>query len=222
MAERDDQATRVIIADDHPLMRQGIRLALSGQPKLSIVGEAADGVEALSLAAALNPDVLVLDLDMPKRDGFSVIRELNRLGSKTGVIILTLHTGADLIAAALDLGVRGYIIKSSAVIEVLEAVRRVAGGGSYLSEEALVAMQAGKEGKDFHQELRSLTPVELRLVREIAEGKTSREIATSLELSSRTVENYRTAICAKLKLTGPNALLRYALKQRDRLLLPKR
>lgn len=211
--------TTVLIADDHPLMRQGIRLTLSGHPTIAVVGEAANGEEVLECVGFLKADVLILDLDMPKLDGLSVVRELNRRRAKIGIIILTLHTGADLIAEAMELGVRGYIIKSSAVVEIVEAVRRVAGGGSYLSEEAKAAMQAGSPDKKLPEELRALTPLELRLVCAIAEGRTSREIAVTLELSNRTIENYRTAICSKLNLAGSNALLRYALSQRSRLLL---
>ncbi|RRA48465.1 response regulator transcription factor [Acidipila sp. EB88] len=207
----------ILIADDHPLMRQGIRMALAREERLEVSGEAANGEEALQCIAFLNPDVVILDLDMPKRDGLSVVRELNRLHSAVGVIILTLHTGADLLYEALDLGVRGYILKSSAVSEIAEAVRRVTGGGSYLSEAVLQAMRKGRPAAELTSDLQQLTPLELRLVRKIAEGFTSREIAASLDLSGRTVENYRTAICTKLNLRGPNALLRYALSQRSAL-----
>ena len=104
----------ILIADDHPLMRQGIRMAFAAESDMQVIGEASNGVEALQCVAFLNPDVLILDLDMPKRDGLSVVRELNRLNSPVGVIILTLHTGADLLFQALELGVRGYIFKGSA------------------------------------------------------------------------------------------------------------
>jgi DNA-binding NarL/FixJ family response regulator len=204
----------ILIADDHPLMRQGIRMALAAEKDLLVIGEAADGEEALQCIAFLNPDVVVLDLDMPRRDGLSVVRELNRLHSPVGVIILTLHTGVDLLYEALDLGIRGYILKSSAATDVAEGARRVAGGGSYLSEAVQQAMQKGRPAKELPPDLQQLTPLEFKLVRKIAEGFTSREIAASLDLSGRTVENYRTAICTKLGLAGPNALLRYALNQR--------
>ncbi len=217
-ASTSDSLT-VLVADDHPLMRQGIRLSLVGQEHLAIIGEAANGDEALECIGFLKPDILILDLDMPGRDGFAVLREVKRRGIEIGVIILTLHTGADLIAEALELGVRGYIIKSSAVVEVVEAVRRVAGGGSYLSQEAMDALQAAKARSETNG-LQDLTPLEVRLVRAIAQGKTSREIAAALDLSGRTVENYRTRICSKLRLTGPNALLQFALREREALFKP--
>lgn len=211
---------RIVVADDHPLMRQGIRMALAAEPDMHVIGEAADGEEALQCIAFLHPDVVILDIDMPKRDGLSVVREVNRLNSTVGVIILTLHTGADLLFEALELGVRGYIFKGSAASDVAEAARRVSSGDSYLSEAVQQALQKGRPGKDLPSELQQLTPLELRLVRKIAQGLTSREIAASLDLSGRTVENYRTAICSKLKLTGPNALLRYALSHKGLLAQP--
>ncbi len=204
----------ILVADDHPLMRQGIRMALAAETDMHVVGKAADGEEALQCIASRNPGIFILDVDMPKRDGLSVVRELNRLNSPVGVIILTLHTGADLLFEALELGVRGYIFKGSAASDVAEGARRVSGGGSYLSEAVQQALEKGRAGKDLPSDLRQLTPVELRLVRKIAQGLTSREIAASLDLSGRTIENYRTAICTKLNLTGPNALLRYALHHR--------
>lgn len=204
----------ILIADDHPLIRQGIRMALAVEEDLAVVGEAADGEEALQSIAFLKPDVVILDLDMPKRDGLAVVRELKRLGSPVGIVILTLHTGADLLYEAIDLGIRGYIVKSSAVTDVAEGVRRVAGGGSFVSETVRRALQKGRPVKELPPGLQRLTPLELKLVRKIAEGFTSREIAASLDLSDRTVENYRTGICTKLDLSGPNALLRYALSHR--------
>jgi DNA-binding NarL/FixJ family response regulator len=134
-----------------------------------------------------------------------------------GIIILTLHTGVDLLQEALEIGVRGYVLKSSAATDIAEGVRRVAEGDSYLTPEVQQMLQRGTAKQPVPPELASLTPAELRVVQHIANGKTSREIAATLDLSARTVENYRTAICGKLNLTGPNALLRYALSQRSAL-----
>lgn len=189
-------------------------MALTAEPGLQIIAEAANGEEALQRILSLAPDVAVVDIDMPGRDGFAVVRELNRLGSRTGAIILTLHTGMDLLEEALEIGVRGYVLKSSAVTEIAEGVRRVADGDTYFSPEVHAMLQHGAAKQPVPPELACLSPIELRLVQQIADGKTSREIAASLDLSARTIENYRTGICAKLKLTGPNALLRYALSKR--------
>ena len=197
-----DHSITILIADDHPLMRQGIRMALVGETDLCVVGEAADGQEALEYIAFLKPDIVILDLDMPKRDGFSVVRELNHGGSAVGVIILTLHTGADFLFEALELGVRGYVFKSSAATDVAAAARRVYGGRSYLSADVQQALDRGRPHAQIPAEMAILTPLELKVVRKIAEGFTSRDIAASLDLSGRTVENYRTNICSKLRLTG--------------------
>jgi DNA-binding NarL/FixJ family response regulator len=207
----------VLVADDHPLVRQGLRMALTADPGLQVVAEVANGEEALQQILALSPDVAVLDIDMPGRSGFAVVRELNRLSSRVGVIILTLHTGMDLLLEALEMGIRGYVFKSSAVTDIADGVRRVAGGDTYFSPEVHRMLQNGAAKKPVPPELAGLSPIEVRLVQQIAEGKTSREIAASRGLSARTIENYRTSICAKLNLTGPNALLRYALSKRSAL-----
>jgi DNA-binding NarL/FixJ family response regulator len=207
----------ILVADDHPLLRQGLRMTLSAAPGLQVIAEASDGEEALQKILSSNPHVAILDMDMPTRDGFSIVRELNRLRSKVGIIILTLHTGVDLLQEALEIGVRGYVLKISAATDIAEGVRRVAAGDSYLSPEVQQMLLQGTAKQPVPSELASLTPVELRVVQHIANGKTSREIAAMLHLSARTVENYRTAICAKLNLTGPNALLRYALSLRSAL-----
>lgn len=194
-------------------------MALQESENMLVVGEARDGDDALQRIHDQRPDVVILDLDMPMRDGLSVVREMNRLKSSTAVIILTLHTGADLLFEALDLGVQGYILKGSEASDVVEAVRRVSGGGNFLSEAVHSALQRGRPEEDVPLALSILTPVELMLVRKIAEGFTSREIAAVLNLSGRTIDNYRTSICSKLKLAGPNALLRFALSQRSSLTL---
>ena len=204
----------ILIADDHPLVRQGLRMTLMTEPGLEVIAEAANGEEALAKILALSPEIAVLDIDMPGRDGFGIVRELKRVGSSAGIIMLTLHTGIDLLQEALALGVSGYVWKSSAATDVAEGVRRVAAGETFLSPEVKRGLDQGGGKQVMPPELVALSPVELRLVQEIANGKTSREIAALLDLSARTIENYRTAICGKLNLTGPNALLRYALGQR--------
>jgi DNA-binding NarL/FixJ family response regulator len=203
----------VLVADDHPLLRQGLRMAITAEPGLEVIAEAGNGEEALQQIVSLSPDVAILDIDMPRQDGFAVVRELNRQGCTVGIIFLTLHTGMDLLSEALEIGVRGYVLKSSAATDIAEGIRRVASGDSYFSDEVQQMLRDGATKQPIPAELAGLTPVELRLVQQIAAGKTSREIAASLELSARTIENYRTAICGKLNLAGPNALLRYALSK---------
>ena len=214
-SSEDSSPITVFVADDHPLMRKGLVLALAEEPSLQVIGEAADGATALHHIVDLKPAVAILDLDMPELDGFEITRRLAKLQLPTAVIILTLHSSVDLLFGALDLGVRGYILKSSAIADVVEGVHRVALGGSFLSEgmQMLLARrpQARSQGLD---QLAALNPTEQRIVREIAAGFSSREIADALSLSSRTVENYRAKICAKLGLSGAHALTRFAISQR--------
>ena len=213
---RSADETTVLIADDHPLLRRGLAMALSADASLRVIGEANDGVEALEQIRALNPAIALLDLDMPKLSGFGVARKLLEMQHACAVIILTLHTGSDLISEALELGVRGYMLKSSPVTDLIEGVRRVASGESNLGagvRQILTPQPSTKSAA--REDLEELSPTELMIVRRVARGDTSKEIAAALELSTRTVENYRTAICSKLGLTGPNALLRFAFARRD-------
>ncbi len=154
---------------------------------------------------------------MPGRDGFAGVRELNRMNSRVGIIILTLHTGMDLLLEALDIGVWGYVLKSSVASDICEGVRRAAGGNTYFSPEVHEMPQPGAAKHPIPPELADLGSIELHLLQQIAEGKTSRGIAAALDLSIGTVENYRTSISGNLKLSGPNALLRYALSKRSAL-----
>jgi DNA-binding NarL/FixJ family response regulator len=214
----DDQIS-ILIADDHPLMRKGLRMSVEEDPGLKVVGEAADGEIALSLIAKLQPDMVLLDIEMPKLDGLGVARELAKRGLKTQIIFLTLHSNQDLFRSAMDLGCKGYILKDSAVQEVVAGIRAVASGRPYLSSAITANLLQRPEhpaGKD--QPLMStLTPTELRIMRLIAQGKTSKEIGAELSIHYRTVENHRTSICRKLELEGEgaNALLRYALQNKN-------
>jgi DNA-binding NarL/FixJ family response regulator len=214
-----DGQISILIADDHPLMRKGLRMSVEEDPGLKVVGEAADGEIALSLIAKLQPDIVLLDIEMPKLDGLGVARELAKRGLKTQIIFLTLHSNQDLFRSAMDLGCRGYILKDSAVQEVVAGVRAVASGRPFLSSAITATLLQRPEApaaKD-HSAMSTLTPTELRIMRLIAQGKTSKDIGNELSVHYRTVENHRTSICRKLELDGEgaNALLRYALQNKD-------
>src|SRR5580698_4013797 len=214
-----DSEIRILIADDHPLMRKGLRLSVEEDPGLKIVGEASDGEMALSLITQLHPHVALLDIEMPKLDGLGVAREVIKRELKTEIIFLTFHSNQDLFRSAMDIGSKGYILKDSAVQEVVAGIRAVASGRPYLSSAITANLLQRPEhpaGKD--QPLMStLTPTELRIMRLIAQGKTSKEIGAELSIHYRTVENHRTSICRKLELegAGANALLRYALQNKN-------
>jgi DNA-binding NarL/FixJ family response regulator len=210
----------VLIADDHPLMRKGLRLSVEEDPGLKVVGEASDGEAALSLIKKLRPQVALLDIEMPKLDGLGVVREMVKSGLKTEVIFLTFHSNQDLFRSAMDLGCKGYILKDSAVQEVVAGIHAVASGRPYISSAIttdLLQRQNQPVTKSSNALTSHLTPTEVRIMQLIARGKTSKEIGAELSIHYRTVENHRTNMCRKLDLEGEgaNALLRFALQNKD-------
>jgi DNA-binding NarL/FixJ family response regulator len=215
-----DEEIRILIADDHPLMRKGLRLSVEEDPGLKVVGEAADGEAALLSIKKLHPHIALLDIEMPKLDGLGVARELVKSGLKTEVIFLTLHSNQDLFRSAMELGCKGYILKDSAVQEVVAGIHAVASGRPYISSAItadLLQSQNRPEAKSSNALMSLLTPTELRIMQLIARGKTSKEIGTELSIHYRTVENHRTNMCRKLELEGEgaNALLRFALQNKN-------
>jgi DNA-binding NarL/FixJ family response regulator len=215
-----DDGIRILIADDHPLMRKGLRLSVEEDPGLNVVAEASDGETALSLITKLRPQVALLDIEMPKLDGLGVAREVIKRGLKTEIIFLTLHANQDLFRSAMDLGCRGYILKDSAVQEVVAGIHAVASGRSYISSAITTDLLQSRNPSNPQGSqgwTSSLTPTELRIMRLIANGKTSKEIGADLSIHYRTVENHRTNICRKLELDGEgaNALLRFALQNKS-------
>jgi DNA-binding NarL/FixJ family response regulator len=200
---------RILIADDHPVVRKGLRMAIEEDAGLAIVAEAADGEAALALIEKLRPQVAVLDVDMPKLDGFGVAREIRARQLPVEMIFLTMHAQEDLLRAALDLGAKGYILKDTALLEIVAAVRTVAAGQPYLNS-TLTARLLQRQSSPADR----LTATERRIVKLIAADKSSKEIGTELSIHYRTVENHRTNICRKLGLEGANALLRFALQNK--------
>jgi DNA-binding NarL/FixJ family response regulator len=213
-----DENIRILIADDHPIVRKGLRLSVEEDPALKVVGEAADGQAALDLIRKLRPQVAVLDIDMPKLDGLGVAREIARQKLDTKIIFLTFHADEELFRNAMEIGSKGYILKDSASQEIVAGVHAVASGRSYISSaitEKLLNPQkpiAPQDGLTAN-----LTPTERRIMRLIADGKTSKEIGAELSIHYRTVENHRTNICRKLNLEGEgaNALLRFTLQNKN-------
>lgn len=215
-----DDEIRVLIADDHPIVRKGLRLSIEEDPGLTVIGEASDGETALAMIQKLKPDVAVLDIDMPKMDGLAVGRELAKQKLKTEIIFLTFHSDEDLFRAAIEIGGKGYILKDSASQEIVDGVRAVAAGRPYLSSAITAQMLQKKEApqKKASEELTSrLTPTERRVMHLIAQGKSSKDIGAELSIHYRTVENHRTNICRKFEIEGEgaNALLRFALQNKD-------
>lgn len=202
----------IVIADDHPVLRRGLRQIIEADAQLKVVAEADDGMQALTLVRELSPAVAVLDVDMPKLDGFGVAREMRKQNLATEIVFLTMHSEEDLFHAATELGVRGYVLKESAVTEIVGGIKAVAAGRPFVTS-SLTAYLLERRPKvaDSRTKLDALTPTERRILQMIAASKSSKEIAAELFVHYRTVENHRNNICQKLELHGHNALLKFAL-----------
>jgi DNA-binding NarL/FixJ family response regulator len=211
----------VLIADDHPLFRKGLRQALGEDPCLTIVGEADDGAAALRMIEEVRPDVAVLDIDMPLLRGLQVARLVSERQLSVAVIILTIYKEEDMFHEAMDAGVQGYVMKETAVLDLLKAIRAVAAGRYYLSP-AVAGHLVGRSRRARQllgqkPGLAVLTPSERRVLNQIAMGRTSKEIADDLCISYRTVETHRTNIASKLGVRGSHSLLKFALEHRSSL-----
>jgi len=214
--------THVIIADDHPIVRKGLREVIEEQPDLRVQAEAGDGQAALSLIKELQPQIAIVDLNMPKLDGFGVATAAQRLGLRVEFIFLTMHNEVDLLQHAVELGAKGYVVKESALVDIVNSIRSVAAGRPFVSPSmtaALLDRRANhKSAKQAGPALADLTPSEERILRMIADGKPTKTIAAELYIHPRTVETHRASICSKLQLAGTNSLLRFALEHKSELL----
>lgn len=208
----------VVLADDHPIFRQGLRQVIEKESQFRVVAEAGDGRTALELIESHAPAVAVLDLDMPELDGFGVARNVRELSLATRVIILTMHRDELHVNQAIDLGVAGYVLKDSATTEVIDCIRMVAKGSEYFSP-AVSAILLGRSRRNSNKSdvggIGDLTPTERRVLILLADLKTTKEIAADLGISPRTVDNHRAHICSKLGLQGSHALVKYALQHKS-------
>ena len=209
---------RIVIADDHPLLRKGLREVIEEDSSLHVVGEAVDGDTALEQIERLRPDIVVADIGMPRRDGLALVREMQARKLTAGVIFLTLHSDAGLFNQAIDLGAKGYILKDSALTAIVDAIKAVASGQHFFTQSLtglLVRRRAAAQALAASQpRLVDLTPTERRILQLIASGQSSKEIANALFIHYRTVENHRVNIAQKLGLRGHNAVLKFALEHR--------
>ena len=205
---------RILIADDHPIFRRGLCDVIETAAGLQLVGQAGDGEAALQLVGELHPDIVIFDVHMPKLTGLQAARKLIEKRSATRIILLTMHEDEDLLNEALQLGVLAYVLKENAVEDLLQAVRAVADGKTFISATLtgmLLRRRARNEALRCEKpELDSLTPSERRILRLIAGDKTSKEIADELGCAVRTVETHRQNMSAKLKLSGSHSLLKFA------------
>jgi len=211
--------TTILIADDHPMFRDGVKQALTGDASFTVVAVVSDGEQALQSVKDHSPDVAVLDMNMPKMTGLGVLKELKKLESKTEVVFLTMFDDEDILNEAIDLGVKGYILKESASSDIVNAVHAALEGRYYISSALTNKLLKRKEKQQSfassHPQMQSLTPQELRILKLIGDSKTSKEIAETLFLSQKTVDNYRFKISEKLHLSGSYSLLKFALENKS-------
>ena len=203
---------RVLIADDHGVLRAGLRALLNAEPDLTVVGEAADGPEALRLAGEMRPDVVLLDISMPGPDGIEVTRQMKAMIPGVRVLILTVHEDEGLLHEAIRVGASGYILKRAVESELINAIRSVWRGDLYVHPAITRALLQDLPSTLVREETSSepLTPREIEILKLIAEGHTNREVADILHISVRTVESHRANLTGKLGLSSRVDLVRYA------------
>jgi DNA-binding NarL/FixJ family response regulator len=202
---------QILLADDHLIVRQGLK-ALLEREGLDVVGEAPDGLEAVRLARDLHPDVAVLDIGMPLMNGLDAAREILRASPRTKAILLTMHAEDHYVLEALRAGVTGYVLKTKAAGDLVQAIQEVAGGAIYLSPGVSRAVvQAYRAKSDLPPD--PLTPRERQVLQLIAEGKRTKEIASLLGVSVKTAESHRTRLMEKLNIHETAGLVRYALQR---------
>ena len=207
--------TKIILADDHAVLRSGLKLLLNAQDDMVVVGEGTNGQEALTAVHAQKPDVLLLDLTMPKTDGFDVLRQVKRMSPNVRVLVLTMHEEEGYLRRALEAGAAGYCPKSAADSELISAIRAVMRGNVYIHPshaKILVEQMLPSVGEARHTSA-ALSEREETVLKRVALGHTNQKIAAELSVSVKTVESYRARGMEKLKLTSRAALVRYALQE---------
>ena len=216
MKHRDKLAITVFLADDHAVVRDGLRVLLEAQPDISVIGDAANGRETVRLVAQLCPDIVVMDIAMPELNGIEATQQIYEVCPSAQVIILSIHSTTEHIFRALQAGARGYLLKESAGIEVVNAVRAVHAGHRYLSQKIsdrliddYVHQRQAAEAKG---PLARLSPREREVVQLVVEGKSNAEIAGILSLSLKTVETYRSRLMRKLGFSDLPSLVKFAVQ----------
>jgi len=203
---------QILIADDHPIVRQGLRQTIEREDgDLKIAGETGDGAETLEAARRLRPEIIILDIDLPKMDGFQVAQALLKEKIDSKVIFLTVHREESFMRKALSLGAAAYVLKDSTITDIIAAIRAATENLPFISP-AMTAYLIKSQSAPEIGDLKSLTLAERRVLRLIAQYKTTQEIAETLFVSPRTIESHRLNITQKLGLRGSHSLMRYALQ----------
>jgi DNA-binding NarL/FixJ family response regulator len=205
----------VLLADDHAMVRDGLKLLLESQRDITVVGLASNGREAIQLARKNAPDVVLLDIAMPELNGIEAARKIRNALPRTRIIILSMHATSEHVFRALQAGADGYLVKESAGAEVVKAVRTVSGGGRYLSEKIATlvkGMHLSENAAAAKSPLERLSEREREVLQFVVEGRSSAEIASAIQLSPKTVETYRSRIMQKLDVHDVAGLVKFALQ----------
>jgi len=218
---KKENKIRIIMADDHPIFRNGLKQVIEEDIEISILGEADNGESALELIYNLNPDIALLDISMPKKTGLEVLREIQELKNKPKVIFLTVYADEDIFDEAMEYGISGYVLKDSAINEVVDCIKKVSKGDYYISPAVSSLLISQKERQRKFKQTESpfskLTKTEKIILNMISEGRTSRDISEMLGTSFKTIENHRTNISNKLELKGANSLIKFAIENKTNL-----
>ncbi len=210
----------LLLADDHPLLLKGLCEIIEDGEKFEIIGQATDGEQALLLIEKHNPDIAVLDIDMPKLTGLEIAENMKGKNTSTKIIFLTMHNKESIFNRAMNLGVFGYLMKDSALVEIVEALSAVVKGKRYISKsltDLLIRRTTDQPIDNPQTRLSVLTSTELKILKLVSKQKSTKEIAEELSISPRTVETHRSNMCAKLELSGTNSLLKFALENKEML-----
>ena len=212
---------RIVLVEDHRILREGLRAIFASEPDLALVGEATDGLEGIQHAKELKPDLLILDLSMPRMDGLAALKEIKRVAPKTRVLIMTAHRNEEYIFRAIDNGADGYLLKDASAAEMLLAVRSVLAGERYLSAAVATQVVAAFLNRNGGTErsagprsvLDTVSDREREVLKLVAEGYRSREIGELLCISEKTVEKHRANLMRKLGVNSASALTAFAIEK---------
>ncbi|MBI4905713.1 MAG: response regulator transcription factor [Acidobacteria bacterium] len=210
--------TKILVADDHGIVRQGLRSLLERQQDMEVAGEAGDGREAVRMAEELDPQIIVMDIAMPQLNGIDAAEQVLRTSPQTKIILLSMYADEEFLTRALTVGVKGYLLKDSAELDLVRAVRAVAAGKSFFSPAIAQTL-----AEDYVRQLQSkglqdsyelLTPREKEIIQLLAEGKSNKEVATVLDVSPYTVETHRMHLMQKLNLHNTAEIVLYAVRKK--------
>jgi len=206
-------SVKVMMADDHSLMREGIKQLLEFDGQIEVVGEVGDGEECLLRLPVIKPEILLLDINMPKKNGIEVLQEIKKRNIPVKVIILTVHNEIDYLLRAVDIGVNGYILKNAESAELKKAIMAVANGESYIQPNLIPSLNSRLLSRDSDKEkIESLTKRELEVLIQLSNGMFNKEIATTLNISERTVKNHISNIFKKIEVNDRTQAAVFAIK----------